>query len=92
MVPFNDSFWEKRAFKEFRIALHNFKTSAVIGYLSVNDIMGITLFKLPRFNLAFTTDWCQIVMGLQCRHQPLDHLEEEYQTVSFPSVLEWWKM
>ena len=33
--------------------------------------------KLPRFNLAFTTDWSQIVMGLQCRHQPLDHLEEE---------------
>ena len=76
MVPIHDSFWKECVFKQFRFALHSLKTPAVIGYLSVNDIMLITVFKLPRFNLAFTTDWCQIVMGLQCRHQPLDHLEE----------------
>ena len=79
-------------FQQFRFARHSLKTPAVICYLSVNDIMGVTVFKLPRINLAFTTDWCQIVMGLQCRHEPLGHLKEEYQTVSFPSVSEWWKM
>ena len=51
-----------------------------------------TVFELPSFNLAFTSNRCQIVMDLQCRHQPLDHLEEEYQAVCLPSVSERWKM
>ena len=73
------------SFEQFRFALHSLKTPVVIGYLSVN-IMGVTVFKLPCFNLVFTTDTCQIAMGLQC------HIEEEYQTVNFPSVLEWWEI
>ena len=78
--------------KKVSFTLHSFKTPAVISRLMGCNTVGNTVSELPKFNLALTTNWFQIVMDLQFWHQHLDHLEEEYQAVCLPSVLERWKM
>ena len=69
----------------FRVTRHSLGTSAIICRLSINCNGCYSLWFWV--NLAFFLDWSQIVMRLQRWHQPLDHLEEEYQPVSF--LLSW---
>ena len=42
--------------KEFRVALHGFKTFAFICRLSVNDIAGYTVFIIFRFDETCSPD------------------------------------
>ena len=50
---------------------------AIVLGLPVYNIFEYTVCQLLWFDLAFTPDWSQIVMTLQCWYQPLGHLVEK---------------